>query len=154
MDNALDRVLDELEKEKDPLTQAQCAEKALSLVTREDDPERWAALQGVLGACLVKAPAEHWDESLCERIVAAYQAALSVYTADSNPEIWSQTWRNVGATHLSAIMHRVGDVYEHAKAANNISTGQPRTLDSTTFSPLNRVDAYKACQKLRFLYIF
>jgi len=117
MDETVNRLLDEIEQQSDPLARARLVEEALDLVSRENDPGLWAGLQGTLGSSLIKTPAEHWDSALGERIVSAYQAALGAFTAERDPAIWAQTWRNIGATHFCAIMHGAGDEYEQVKAA-------------------------------------
>lgn len=113
----LKTLLDELAHAADSRTGARLAEEALGHVQRDADPVLWASLQGALGASLVGAAGGRFTEELFTKVLAAYEAALTVYTPDETPEIWGQTWRNIGATHMGAVQSGLGDLQTMVETA-------------------------------------
>ena len=67
---------------------ARLCERGLQLGTPEAKPQHWARLQVELGYALFQNPQGNRGENL-ERAIAAFQAALTVYTRDASPEHWA-----------------------------------------------------------------
>jgi CHAT domain-containing protein len=91
---------------------AQCRE-ALTLVTREDAPELWAALQNALGAFLARDSSRD-RASKMEESIGAFQAALEVRTGEAMPVEWATTQMNRATAYQSRIR---GDRAENLEVA-------------------------------------
>ena len=113
----LDIILDQMSTIRDAKRIAGLAEEALQLVTREENPLLWAALQASIGSSLVEAAADDFNGDLVARVLASYEAALCVYDPERTPDLWLTTQRNLGATHALALRSHVGDAREHVEAA-------------------------------------
>ena len=112
----LNSALDALEQAREPVTIVRLANEALSL-PREQNPMVWASLHGSIGSALVASAQGRFSAELAARVIDAYQASLTVYTPQETPDIWAQTMRNLGATHLGALQSGVGDPQQHLQAA-------------------------------------
>ncbi len=115
--SCLNTIIDQISPATDAKSRIELIEQALQLTIRKDNPQLWASLQGMLGASLVEAISGRLDEDLIKKILAAYEAALSVYDPELTPGTWLATLRNLGATHVLAFRDGVGDVREHVEAA-------------------------------------
>ena len=117
MDKILKGLLDDLAHSNDSKTTSDLAEKALHYIRQEDNPMLWANLHGTLGASLVGSASGRFTNELYVRVLASYEAALSVYSPEKTPDLWGWTQRNVGATHLGAAQCGIGDVVPLVDAA-------------------------------------
>jgi tetratricopeptide (TPR) repeat protein len=113
----LEQLLDELSRATEAGRIVALADEALLHLKRDDDPMLWANLNGAAAASRVTVARGRYTPDLVERVLSAYQAALTVYTPDESPAIWAQTQRNVGATHLGAVNSGFGDARVHIEAA-------------------------------------
>ncbi|HTR79116.1 MAG TPA: hypothetical protein VMH39_13445 [Gemmatimonadaceae bacterium] len=69
---------------------------------RDDDPIKWAEIQGALAVSLTEAAGDQVGPEEFNAAVEHYQAALSVYTQAEHPKEWATTLRNSGNAHLRA----------------------------------------------------
>jgi tetratricopeptide (TPR) repeat protein len=113
----LEQLLDELSRAPDAKQITTLAEEAIGYVRREDDPILWANLNGAIASSLVNSVRGKYTPELLEKVLAAYERALTVYTAEKTPAIWAQTQRNLGATHFGAVESGLGDGRKHIEAA-------------------------------------
>src|SRR5205814_1733852 len=93
--------------------------------TMGSDRWLWAAAQQELGDVLVQIPAEDYEQSLDQAIIA-YKAALSVYSPDICPVEWATTQNNLGNIYLKLSGGDPADNIEQAitayKAALQVRT--------------------------------
>ena len=83
-------------------------EAALTVITREADPDRWAAAQNNLANAFGKRlRGEQADNR--DMAIAHIEAALSVFSRDSHPEQWAQAQNNLAIAYLDRMR---GDVAE------------------------------------------
>ena len=78
----------------------QAYERALTYVTRDADPQLWAAVQVDIGVAHQQLGIRMADEAIhhhLTRAVAAYRQALEVYTRATLPQDWAGTQNNLGA---------------------------------------------------------
>jgi CHAT domain-containing protein/tetratricopeptide (TPR) repeat protein len=76
----------------------------------------WAAVQVELGTSLAQDPSEEREENL-ELAIAAYQAALEVYTPQAFPQEWAGTQNNLGLAYSDRILGERVENLELAIAA-------------------------------------
>jgi tetratricopeptide (TPR) repeat protein len=77
----------------------QAYERALTYVTRDADPQLWAAVQVDIGGAYQQLGIRMADEAIhhhLTRAVAAYRQALEVYTRATLPQDWAMTQTNLG----------------------------------------------------------
>ena len=77
----------------------QAYERALTYVTRDADPQLWAAVQVDIGGAHQQLGIRTADEAIhhhLTRAVAAYRQALEVYTRATLPQDWATTQNNLG----------------------------------------------------------
>jgi tetratricopeptide (TPR) repeat protein len=75
---------------------------ALQLVSRDHQPELWAALQGKLGDSLSDNPLGDRAQDL-EQAIEHYEQALAVYTRQHFPEDWAMTQNNLANAYSNRI---------------------------------------------------
>ena len=73
-------------------------QRALSKLTREQNPILWAVLQGELANAFAQSPPEDRAENI-EQAIFHYQQALQVYTRQAFPEQWTTTQNNLAAAY-------------------------------------------------------
>ncbi len=76
--------------------------RALQLVSREAQPELWAALQNKLAHSLYQSLLENRAENI-EQSIHHYQQALQVYTRQAFPEDWAMLQNNLGNAYMQRI---------------------------------------------------
>lgn len=130
-------VLDLLKGQRDPAVVQQLVEQAIQHRHRDDNPKFWADLHAMLGAALTESAHGRWTPELLARVLAAYRSALTVYSPDQWPGLWTQTQLDVGATYLRAVSSGIGETrqyIEQAIAAYETALRIPYTsLDSETW---------------------
>ena len=90
-------------------------EAALTVITREKDPDRWAAAQNNLANAFGKRlRGEQADNR--EMAIAHIEAALSVFSRESQPEQWAQAQNNLAIASLGRMRGDVADNQEKAIA--------------------------------------
>ena len=74
---------------------AEYCRKALSVLSRDDNPRLWAALQGTLGNILAQGTSDQLEQDL-EEAIASHEKALTVFTRETEPLQWTKTQINLG----------------------------------------------------------
>jgi len=77
---------------------ADLCRQALELVSREAQPELWAALNMELGLCLMLVRDEEPVQNL-EKAIYHFEQALEVFTRRANPEEWASIQHNLGTIY-------------------------------------------------------
>ncbi|MCP4398625.1 MAG: hypothetical protein GY801_15175 [bacterium] len=85
----------------------QLCRKALNLLSRGQDPQLWADLQGEFGNSLSQSPFGERAENL-EQAIAAYQQALEVHTRATLPVKWAMTMQNLGGAYWKRLQGERG----------------------------------------------
>jgi CHAT domain-containing protein len=93
-----------------------CLEIALTVVTRETYPEKWARFQNSLGMAYLYRIRGEKAENL-ELAIAAFEASLEICTRDAFPEDWAGCQNNLAATYLYRIRGEKAENLELAIAA-------------------------------------
>ena len=90
-------------------------EAALTVITREKEPDRWAAAQNNLANAFGKRlRGEQADNR--EMAIAHLEAALSVFSRDTHPEQWAQAQNNLAIAYLGRMRGDMADNQEKAIA--------------------------------------
>ena len=110
-------LLNQIRSESTPANLVTLLERAISLAEEEGKTQQWADLQGLLGESLIASASGAFDQPLITRILAAYNAALSVYGPETTPKIWFATQRNLASMHCLAAKAIVADHQKHVDAA-------------------------------------
>jgi hypothetical protein len=94
----------------------------LSVWTRENNPEGWAAVRMKLGAAYLERPTGNRAENL-EGARSAFEDALSVWTREANPEEWAATHMKLGIAYRERLAGNRSENRERAIAcfANALS---------------------------------
>ena len=80
-------------------------EDALSVLTRERDPEQWATARMNLGVAYRDRLAGDRSDNL-ERAICAFEDSLSVWTRERNPEQWAAARMNLGIAYWERACRR------------------------------------------------
>lgn len=91
--------------------------RALELAQPQDNPELWGSLQAALAKALMDAPAGALTSEDGEAAIAAYQAALSVLSRESDPAAWAKLQNGLGITYDRRLAGSRAENLEHAIAA-------------------------------------
>jgi CHAT domain-containing protein len=88
-------------------------EVALTIFTRQEDPESWATTQNCLGAAYFQRIRGKKADNL-ERAIEFCQAAFSVYTRDAFPKQWAMTQSNLASAYKNRIRGEKAENLERA----------------------------------------
>ena len=100
-------------RRRDMPRRVKLCQKALTMVTRENQPELWGALQNTLANSLAQNPMDSRAENL-EQAIGHYQQALEVYTRQAYPEDWAMTQNNLANAYRSRIRGERAENLEQA----------------------------------------
>jgi tetratricopeptide (TPR) repeat protein len=89
---------------------------ALTLLTRDQNPETWATLHHNLGTAYRNRIRGERAENI-ERAIASYQAALEISTREAFPTDWASTQNNLGLAYSSRIRGELAENIEWAIAS-------------------------------------
>ncbi|MDX6380977.1 MAG: hypothetical protein QOI57_2001 [Rubrobacteraceae bacterium] len=112
---------------------------ALELVSRDSQPELWAALQGRLGNSLAQNPLGDRAQNI-EDAIEHYELALQVYTRQDFPEQWATTQNNLATAYSDRIRgdraQNIEDAIEHYELALQVRTPTtfPQDCRNTAYS--------------------
>src|SRR5882762_5437259 len=109
----LQGILTELSNESDARKRAELCQRGLSLVTDDERPPLWAALQVELGNSLSDDLSGDRADNL-ERAIHHYEEALTVYSRVAFPREWAATQNNLAAAYGDRIRGERADNLERA----------------------------------------
>ncbi|NEO88890.1 MAG: tetratricopeptide repeat protein [Moorea sp. SIO3G5] len=95
-------------------------ETMLTVISRESNPETWAAIQNNLGISYSDRINGDKADNV-EKAIEAYQLALSVYTKSDFPEDWASTHYNLGIAYSDRINGDKADNIEKAIEAYQLA---------------------------------
>lgn len=75
-----------------------CCKLALKILTRDDFPTDWAAIQNSLGLAYSERIQGERTENL-EQAIVTYEFAMQIYTQESFPEHWAMLQNNLGVAY-------------------------------------------------------
>jgi tetratricopeptide (TPR) repeat protein len=101
----------------DPQQRVAEYEAKLARVRRDDDPIKWAEIQGALAVSQTEAAGDQVGPEEFNAAVEHYLAALSVYTRAEHPEQWATTLCNSANAHLRAANAAPDDSQFHVESA-------------------------------------
>ena len=91
-------------------------EIALTVYTRDANPQDWARIQNSLGNAYSDRMRGDSAENI-ERAIAAYEAALTVFTRDANPQNWATIQNSLGIVYRNRMRGDSAENIERAIAA-------------------------------------
>ncbi len=144
----LQNILDELDQPvriPDMPRRVQLCRKALNLLSRQQDPQLWAALQKEFGDSLQQSLLGERAENL-EQAIATYQQALEVRARTALPVEWAETMQNLGNAYLYRIRGERAENLEQAIDAYN----QALTVLTLVHFPGNFLNIHKALGSVYF----
>ena len=95
--------IDKLTKPQDIPKKVEMLQHALSLVQRQSNPARWAALHGELGTNLAQNSQGNRNDNI-EKAIKHYNQTLEIYTLKDFPVEWAMTMNNLGNVYSDRVL--------------------------------------------------